>query len=109
MGTIRKLARSVKYQNAYNNAEKFGLNIFENKSNISDVQNYFLYWCAVYNSLYEDMAMDEDYINEEVIKNDLRTDAYLVYKKRTRNKKKNKDTNNEDKYVRSDMDSIVFT
>ena len=107
MSILRKLARSIKYQNAYNNAEKFGLNIFKNKFDISDAQNYFLYWCAVYNSLYEDMAMNEAYINEEVMNDDLRTDAYLVYKKRTRNKKK--DDKKEDKYIRSDMDAVVFT
>ena len=82
---IRKIAKSNKYQNLYNATEKCsGINIFENKSNFSALQLRFLYWLSTYNMLYTELATYEDgLLSEGVIDDDIRTDAYLVY----RNKK----------------------
>ena len=49
----------------------------------------------MYNSLYTDLAMNEKYISEDVIADDLRCEAYLLYKKEQSKKQKTK--NFEDK------------
>jgi hypothetical protein len=40
--------------------------------------------------LYQDLRTGEDFITEEVIEDDLRTDAYLLFKEKIKNKKKRK-------------------
>ena len=97
---IRKLARSSYWQTMFNNAKEIGsLKLFENQNDLSTVQIVFLRWLNIYNTLNTDLAMEEDYINEGVIKNDILCDAYLNYKS-----KKNKKDNNETK-----VDKYRFT
>ena len=82
---LRRLAKDSYYQNIYN-AFKSGshIQIFENVSNFSGIQVRFLYWLSVYSMLFEEILKHEDkLLNEEVIDDDDRMDAYLVY----RNKK----------------------
>jgi hypothetical protein len=113
---IRKLARSIKYQNLYTNSSDLGFKMFKNNGNLTDIQNAFLYWCSVYNSLYEDLAMQEDYINKDIIESDIRTDAYLLYrkKKREQDAKKNKKeydsvkNDKEEKIPHPDLEKVVF-
>lgn len=110
---IRKIARSVKYQNMYSNCEKLGLKMFKNETDLTDAQSLLLYWCSVYSSLYEDIHMNEPYIDEDIIKDDTRCDAYLTYKKEMRKKEnqkknKNKTSDKPAKGIRPGMDSIVF-
>ena len=82
---IRKLARSNYWQNIYNASKTCGgVNIFNNQNNFSRNQVDFLYWLAVYSSLYDDLAQQSDeFLTKKVIENDYRTDAFLIY----RNKK----------------------
>ncbi len=84
---LRKLARSVKYQNLYARATDLScVHIFDNTSNFSKVQFEFLYWIALYNRLYQDLAMGEKYLAEEVIDNDLLCDCYLIWEQRIKRK-----------------------
>ena len=92
---LRKLARSVYWQNFYIQAKELGnLSLFINKKQLSKIQIYFLHWLSVYNSLYTDLSSEEDYISQEVIDDDIRTDAYLFWRRTVKdktNKKKEDD------------------
>lgn len=82
---IRRLARSSYWQNIYRaSKEVFGVKLFENTSNFSASQYSFLYWLRIYDLLYTELSQHEDdFLSEEVIKDDIRCTAYLYY----RNKK----------------------
>jgi hypothetical protein len=82
---IRNLARSTYWQNLYNSTQKCnGVRLFENVSNFSGLQVRFLYWLSTYNMLFTELATHEDeLLNKEILEDEYRTDAYLIY----RNKK----------------------
>jgi hypothetical protein len=103
--SLRALARSTEYQTIYNRAKDLGFELFNNKRNLSKLQVIFLNLLETYSSLYQDIAMGEKYISEEVINDDILCDAYLVYKRKIRKEKKkeNKKQNN------TNTPSIVFT
>ena len=104
---LRRLARSDFWQNFYSHAKELGFDLFQNTTALSKIQVIFLSWLSVYNSLYQDLALDEDYIDEDVIKDDIRTDAYLLWKKRVKYKKKSK-KKNENKDNELGIPSIKF-
>ena len=95
---IRKLAKSSYFQNCYVHAKEFGtISLFKNTTNLSKIQIFFLHWLSVYNSLYQDLANEEDYLSEKVIDDDIRADAYLLWKSKMKDKnntKKDEDTDN---------------
>lgn len=82
---IRKLARSSYWQNLFSaSKECANIQLFENTSNFSGLQVKFLYYLAVYDMLFGELAKHEDdYLTKNVIEDNDRTDAYLIY----RNKK----------------------
>ena len=94
---VRKLARSDKYQILYARAKELGnIKLFKNDIDISKLQITFLYWLEIYNSLYTDLAMNEKWINEDVIESDLRVEAYLLLRRKLREEKKEgKETDNK--------------
>lgn len=93
---IRKLARSVYWQTLYSRAKDIGsIRLFLNDIEFSKLQLIFLQWLEVYHSLYIDISMGEKYINDEIIEDDIRTDAYLYY--RRMKDKEIKDNKNKDK------------
>lgn len=79
---LRKLARSSYWQNLYKaSKENSGIHLFENINNFTYLQIRFLYWLAIYDILYDELARQEsDFLTENVIENDERTDAYLAYR-----------------------------
>ena len=79
------MAQSQKFQSLYSISKECGsISLFNNTSNYSGIQIRFLYWLSVYDMLYAELARHEDpWLTENVIKDQSRTDAYLVY----RNKK----------------------
>jgi hypothetical protein len=96
---IRKLARSTYYQNIYKSAKEIGsIHLFENSSNLSGVQNLFLFWLSVYDTLYSELGQKEwKYLDEKVIDNDLRCDAFLYW--RGQIKEQEIDNHNREKKV----------
>ena len=86
---LRKLARSDKYQILYARAKELGnIKLFKNEVDISRLQLNFLYWLEIYHSLYTDLAMNEKWISKAVIEDDLRTEAYLLLKRKIKKDKK---------------------
>lgn len=78
--TIRELAKSWKYQTIYNSMNK-NFSFLLNKVEYNQYQIYFLYWSSIYSSLYEDLATNEKFLNEKILEDTIRTDAYLYYKR----------------------------
>jgi len=112
---IRKLARSDYYQFLYSKAKDLhNLKIINNIKDLTGIQIMLLRWLEAYNIMSQDILLNEKYINEEVIEDDIRSEAYLVYRhwKNQEEHKKldNKDDNKvKDVFNRSEAPSIIFT
>lgn len=80
---IRKLARSIYWQNVYKSAKEIGtIQLFENCTNFSGLQSLFLFWLSVYETLYSEMSQKEwKYLDEKVIDDDIRCDAFLYWRR----------------------------
>jgi hypothetical protein len=84
---LKKLCRSNYWQIYYNRAKEIGtIQLFDNNKELSKIQIMFLYFLEMYGILYQDLNAKEKYINEEVIEDDLRCEAYLLYRREKRNK-----------------------
>jgi len=106
---IRKIARSDKHQTLYNQSKELGnIRLFYNDIDLTALQILYLNWLSIYNSLYRDLAMGEDYISMEVIKDDMRTDAYLYYRQKNRKKKLNKNNNTNNKTKDNSLPGVKF-
>lgn len=102
---IRKLARSDRYQLLYIKAKDLnGIKLFNNEIDFSWIQMIFLMWLEIYNNLYRDLATGEDYLDKSVIIDDIRCDAFLLYRRRTKDLK---DKKKIDKLNKS-SDSVIF-
>lgn len=89
---LRKLAKSDEYQLLYSKSKNlYGVALFENKTDFTYLQLIFLRWLEAYYYLYTELDMNERYISEDVINDDIRADAYLVYKKWKEKKEKKKE------------------
>jgi len=79
---LRQLARSSYYQEIYNASKTCsGIYLFENQANFSGIQYLFIYWLRVYSMLYEELArMEWENLDERVIKDNDRTDAFLYWR-----------------------------
>jgi hypothetical protein len=102
---LRKIARSVKYQNLYCRTKELNnIKIFNNDSDFSYIQSMFLYYLELYNSLYTRLAQAEENLNEDIIEDWIRTEAYLFWKEKNKNSKtaKNKQPNT------TSENSVVF-
>lgn len=84
---LRKIAKSFKYQHLYSVAKNLsGISLFENTFDFSKLQLELLYWISLYNRLYQDLAMGEKYLTEEVINDDLLCDCYLIWEEKVKRK-----------------------
>jgi hypothetical protein len=105
---LQKLARSHYAQIYYNRAKEIGtLHLFENDKDLSKIQIMYLYYLEIYGVLFNDLNLQEKYISEAVIEDDIRTEAYLLYRKEKRLKKSEDETQ---KHIDSNYGegSIVF-
>ena len=107
---LKKLARSNKWQVLYNRAKELGtLRLFKNDIDLTKIQIWMLYFLEMYSSLYTDLAMNEDYISEDVIEDDLRCEAYLLYRKEKSKKDKSKKyIDKDEKITPSDIPGVRF-
>jgi hypothetical protein len=105
---IRKLARSDYFQNLYSHSKELGFQFFQNNHTLTKIQIIFLSWVSCYSSLYQDLAMQEDYISEEVIEDDVRADAYLYWRKVKKYDKKTKKKKDTDKENSLGIPSVKF-
>lgn len=102
---LRTLAKSNYYQILYNRAKELNISLFENKSDFSLIQVNFFSWLEAYSSLFTDLALGEEYLDKDVINDELRVEAYFLLKKKKR-KEKNKGEFKQEKS--SKLPSVVF-
>ena len=105
---LKKIARSNEYQLLYNRAKEIGtLRLFKNDSDLSRIQILYLYFLEMYSILYQDLNAQVEFLDETVIEDDLRCEAYLLYRKTKRNEKSDKDS---DRHIDSSggLGSVVF-
>ena len=105
---LKKLARSNEQQILYNRAKEININLFNNVSDLSKVQIWYLYFLEMYHILYQDLNIGEDFITEEVIKDDIRTEAYLLIRKEKQEKKESSSTNRRVIDSTSGLGSVIF-
>lgn len=90
---IRKLAKSIKSQNQFTaSKDVHGINLFSNTFNFSRLQEIYISYLYMYNSLMKDIMLKE--VNEKVLDNDIYEESYILWRKKNFNKK---DQNNTDK------------
>ncbi|MBN1467726.1 MAG: hypothetical protein JW924_03290 [Fusobacteriaceae bacterium] len=93
---IRLLAKTNKWQTLYyHSRENNGISLFDNLADLSHLQIAFIQWLEVYRTLYQDLAMGEFGIDEDIINDEIMVDAYLIYKERKDKKKKSKKDSRE--------------
>jgi len=106
---LRTLARSKKWQTLYRQSKDIAsLQLFANLTDLFDLQINFLQWLHLYNYLDEQRANGDKLITKELLEDDMRVDAYLVYTERQR---KREEKPNKTKKVRdrnSTIPSVVF-
>lgn len=109
---LRKVARSTKWQLLYNKAKELAgsIKLFNNVLDLTKEQIWLLYYCELYSSLYTDIATNESYISEDVIVDDLRTDAYVLYRNEKRKKEfKNRlDNKNQESKSTGGIPRVIF-
>jgi len=82
---LRIIASSAYWQSLYTTSlQCSNIQLFNNVTDFSGLQVRLLYWLSIYKMLYEELGtFEDDRLSEEVLKNNYRIDAYLIY----RNKK----------------------
>jgi len=80
LSVLRKLAKTDYYQSMYASAKELGLQLFDNSTDLTKVQLWFLSYMSMYNSINMDIALGE--ISDRVLENEVYEDAYMVYKKK---------------------------
>ena len=104
---IRELARSDYWQTLYVRSKEIGtLQLFNNCTELTDLQVQFLAWLEIYSTLNMDIATKEPYINDDIIASEIRTDAYLWYKRKI--KGQNKDTKKRQTDSKSKLPTVMF-
>lgn len=108
---IRELAKSYRWQTIYvQSKELYGISLFQNNSDFTDIQIDFLNNLSFYYSLYFDIMLGD--APEYVIEDEIFEDAYNIYRNKERKKDKKssvkeplKDAN---KQIILSEDSFVF-
>ena len=102
---LQKIARSGEHQTLFNRTKEIGsLRLFRNSSDLSSVQNYYLYFLELYSMLYNDLSSKAEFLTEEVIQDTLRVEAYLLIRK----EKKESSTNHRTSDIKSGEGSLIF-
>jgi hypothetical protein len=102
MNGVRALARSWRYQTLFSSGNKINATLFINNGNYTKLQIAFLQWLGIYENLYEELSSptNDGHLTEHVIKDEYRTDAYLVWRKKE-NERRAKEQEFKKKYVHS--------
>jgi hypothetical protein len=103
--TLRKLAKSNRFQTLYSIEKPIGIRLFQNQTDLTPLQITFLNYLNMYNVLNTDIYMDE--VNEVVLKDEVYEDAYFVYK--NKKKKDEKKVAKKDKQVSKKGETVKET
>jgi hypothetical protein len=81
---LRELAKNDYYQSLYSCAKELGLQVFQNTTDLTKLQLWFLSFMGMYSVLNTDIAIGD--VSERVLENSVYEDSYMMYKKHTANK-----------------------
>jgi len=85
---LRKLAKKTEMLNLFQAAKDMGcFELFENKKDLSESQNYFLSHLYFYHSLHTDIATEK--VSEKVLEDEIYENAYAYYRNNIKEKKDN--------------------
>lgn len=100
---IRSLARSAYWQEIYRTSKECnGIYLFQNSTNISGLQYIFLYWLRIYELLYNEMSQKSwPHLTINIIKDDIRCDAFLYWRKTEINKQNHAYKKNQRKAMKN--------
>lgn len=77
---LRELAKNDYYQSLYSSCKELGLQLFNNTTDLTRIQLWFLSYMSIYSVINMDIALGE--ISDRVMDNVIYEDAYMFYKKR---------------------------
>jgi len=98
--SLRLLAKSIRGQNLFSAAKELSsIQLFENKFNLSKIQEIYLSYLYTYEMLNRDIIIDN--ISKLVTSCEIYEDAYLLWKRQ--HKKENKVNQNEPEKKSKDM------
>ena len=105
---LQTLARSNNAQIMYHRAKELGtLRLFNNDTDLSQIQITYLYYLELFSMLYTDLQMEEPYISEQIIEDPIRVEAYLLYRRINR-KNKNQKSNTKGVIDTAGQGSLIF-
>lgn len=78
---IREFVRSPRWMTLYARAKDLNISLFDNASDLSDIQIVVLQWSEIYYYLYNEKASGAERLTDAVLDNQLLTDAWLEYDK----------------------------
>lgn len=103
--TLRKLAKKSKYQNLFLICKEFGgFRLFTNDRELSQIQDIFLNYLYMYDSIIRDINSNN--ISPHVLDNELYEDSYILWKNKKKSKEVKKETTSDVHLVASDK--IIF-
>jgi len=78
---LRELAKNDYYQSLYSSAKELGLQIFNNNTELTRIQLWFISFMGMYSMINMDIALGE--VSDKVLENTTYEDAYLWWKKKS--------------------------
>jgi hypothetical protein len=81
---LRRLAKNDYYQTLYNCVKELGLQMFDNKKDLTMLQLWFLSYLGMYSMINTDVVVGE--CSKRVLDNTIYEDAYILYKNKSANK-----------------------
>ena len=108
---IRILAQKSYWQEIFSSSQKCsGIQLFENINNFSGIQYLFIYWLRVYQLLYNELySLEWKNLDEKVIKDNIRCDAFLWYRRKEQEKRIRKNQKEEKKENRKGNGVPIFS
>lgn len=78
---LRELSHSLESQILYARLKDgMPIEFFENKKDFTTLQISYMFWLELYHGLYTSLSMNPYYLNQDVINNEIRCDAYLKHR-----------------------------
>ncbi len=90
---LKALAKSNKYQTLFAFAKESNIHLFNNITDYTNLQIYFINLLGSYYNIYVDIALQD--VDEIVLTDDIYEEAYLYYKMKQKNKEFDKIKDNQ--------------
>lgn len=93
---LRTLAKSYYWQAIYHRCKDLPgmIELFENKKDFTNIQLRLLQYLEQISGMYQELAMGEKLLCEQTINDELRANAYIIYRNKHREDKQVNNVNN---------------